>query len=163
LEKWKKGRGYGQNNHLLPPLPHDTEQRRQYGRPVEGGGASATQAMGMTGMWGKTERRLRATHSAPHLGRGRTVEGDRRRRAVCNSKLVSWWWRWRARGGGGIGRGGAGRGGEPVRTFYRRGKVGSARIFELQELRWPSMVVGEKYPGIDLGPASFRAARRCGT
>jgi hypothetical protein len=25
LEKWKKGRGYGQNNHLLPPLPHDTE------------------------------------------------------------------------------------------------------------------------------------------
>jgi hypothetical protein len=62
---------------------------------------------------------------------------------------------------GEIGRGCAGRGGEPVRPFYRRGKVGSVKIFELQELRWPSMVVGEKYPGIDLGPASSRAARRC--
>jgi hypothetical protein len=41
-----------------------------------------------------------------------------------------WWWQWRAREGGEIGRGGAGRGGEPVRPFYRRGKVGSARIFE---------------------------------
>jgi hypothetical protein len=42
-----------------------------------------------------------------------------------------WWWQWRAREGGEIGRGGAGQGGEPVRPFYRRGKVGSARIFEL--------------------------------
>jgi hypothetical protein len=37
------------------------------------------------------------------------------------------------------------------------------KIFELQELRGPSMVVWGKYPGIDLGPASFRAVRRCGT
>jgi hypothetical protein len=42
---------------------------------VEGEGAPATQAMGTSGRWGKTERRSRATHSAHHLGRGRTVEG----------------------------------------------------------------------------------------
>jgi hypothetical protein len=30
---------------------------------------------------------------------------------------------------------------EPVRPFYRRGKAVRARIFELQELRWPSMAV----------------------
>jgi hypothetical protein len=67
-------------------LPSLTIQNReeQCGRPVEGGGAPTTQAMGTAGMWGKTERRSRATHSAPHLGRGRTVEGDRRRWAVCN-------------------------------------------------------------------------------
>jgi hypothetical protein len=51
---------------------------------VEGEGAPATQAMGTTGRWGKTERRSRATHSAPHLGRAWTVEGDRRWQAVCN-------------------------------------------------------------------------------
>jgi hypothetical protein len=51
---------------------------------VEGEGAPATQAMGTAGRWGKTERRSRATHSAPHLGRGRTMEGDRRWWAVCN-------------------------------------------------------------------------------
>jgi hypothetical protein len=37
-----------------------------------------------------------------------------------------------------------GTGGKPVRPFYRRGKVGSMKIFELQELRWPSMAVGRK-------------------
>jgi hypothetical protein len=40
LEKWKKGRGYGQNNHLLPPLPHDTEQRGTEW-PAGGGGRGA--------------------------------------------------------------------------------------------------------------------------
>jgi hypothetical protein len=164
LEKWKKGMGVWAKQPSSSSLPHDTEQRRQGGRPWKWGGAPATQAMGTAGMWGKTERRSRATHSAPHLGRGRTVEGDRRRWEVCNPERHGrrWWWRWRARGGGGIGRGGAVRGGEPVRPFCRRGKVGLLKIFELQELRWPSMVWGEKYPGIDLGPASFRAARRCG-
>jgi hypothetical protein len=34
----------------------------------------------------------------------------------------------------------------------------SSRSFDDRQWRW-----GEKYPGIDLGPASFRAARRCGT
>jgi hypothetical protein len=39
LEKGEKGRGYGQNSHLLPPLPHDTEQRSGWtGRPAGGGG-----------------------------------------------------------------------------------------------------------------------------
>jgi hypothetical protein len=33
---------------------------------------------------------------------------------------------------------------EPVRPFYRLGKVGLVKIFELQELRWPSMAVGRK-------------------
>jgi hypothetical protein len=145
LKKWKKGRGYGQNNHLLPPSL--TIQNRETGRPtMEGGGASATRAMGAAGKWGKTKRRSRATHSTPHLGRGRTVEGDQRRRAVCNPERHGrrWWWRWRARGGGGIGRGGAERGGEPVRPFYRRGKAVRAKIFKLQEPRWPSMAVGRK-------------------
>jgi hypothetical protein len=144
LGKWEKGRGVWAKQPSSSSLPHDTERRRQYARPVEGGGAPATRAMGAAGKWGKTKRRSRVTHSAPHLGRGRTVEGDRRRRVVCNPERHGrrWWWRWRARGGGGIGRGGAGRGGEPVRPFYRRGKVGSVEIFELQELRWPSMVVG---------------------
>jgi hypothetical protein len=114
-------------------LPSLTIQNReeQYGRPVEGAGAPATQAIRTAGMLGKTERRLRATHSAPNLGRGRTVEGDRRRRAVFNREGTGG-----AGGGDGglgkegeIGRGGAGRGGEPVRPFYRRGKVGLARIF----------------------------------
>jgi hypothetical protein len=101
LKKWKKGRGYGQNNHLLPPSL--TIQNRETGRPtMEGGGASATRAMGAAGKWGKTKRRSRATHSTPHLGRGRTVEGDQRRRAVCNPERHGrrWWWRWRAQGGG---------------------------------------------------------------
>jgi hypothetical protein len=99
LEKWKKGRGYGQNNHLLPPSLTIQGRRRQGGRPVEGRGVQATQATGAAGKWGKTKRRSRATHSAPHLGRGRTVEGDRQRRAVCNPERHGrhWWWRWRAR------------------------------------------------------------------
>jgi hypothetical protein len=100
---------------------------------VEGGGAPATQAMGTAGKWGKTKRSLRATHSAPHLGRGRTVEGDRRRRAVCNRDGT---------GGAGGGDGGLGKEGELVVEV--RGDTGSragpyigarrsvrARIFEL--------------------------------
>jgi hypothetical protein len=162
LKKWKKNSGVWEKPPSSSSPPHNTETQK-IGRPaVEGGGAPTTQAMGAAGKWGKTKRRSRATHSAPHLGRGRSVEGDRRRRAVCNSERHGrrWWWRWRARGGGGIGRGGAGRGGEPVQPFYRRGKVGSAEIFELQELRWPSMAVRGKYPGID-SPARLRGTRCC--
>jgi hypothetical protein len=81
---------------------------------VEGEGAHATQAMGTTGRWGKTERRSRATHSAPHLGRGQTVEGDRRRRAVCNRDGT----------GGGGWRFGRERG-RPVRLG---GEAGAARV-----------------------------------
>jgi hypothetical protein len=158
-----------QNNHLLPPSLQNRGDREA--DRWKRGGAPATQAMGTTGMWGKTERRSRATHSAPHLGRGRTVEGDRRRRAICNPERHGrrWWWRWRARGGGGIGRGGAGRGGEPVRPFYRCGKVGSVKIFELQELRWPgeknilALTLGRRASGqrgaVD---GTLRAGSRCG-
>jgi hypothetical protein len=98
-------------------------------------------------------RRSRATDSAPYLGLGCSEEADRRRWAVCNPERHGrhWWWRWRARGGGGIGHGGAGRGGEPVRPFYRRGKAVQAKIFELQELRWPSMVVGENIMALTSG------------
>jgi hypothetical protein len=146
---WQRGKragGYVQNNHLLPPSLMIQNRGDREADRWKRGGAPTTQAMGTAGMWGKTEWRSRATHSAPHLGRGRTVEGDRWRRAVCNPERHErrWWWRWRAQGGWGIGRGGAGRGGEPVRPFYRRAKVGSVKIFELQELRWPSMAVGRK-------------------
>jgi hypothetical protein len=80
MEKWKQGRGYGQNNRLLPPLPHDTEQRRggQGGRPVEGGGAPATRCTATAGKWGKPKRSLRATDSAPYPGLGCSGEADRR-------------------------------------------------------------------------------------
>jgi hypothetical protein len=81
---------------------------------VEGGGAPATQAMGTAGRWGKTERRSRATHSAPHLGRGRIVEEDRRRWAVCNRDST----------GGGSWRLGRKRG-RPVRLG---GEAGVARV-----------------------------------
>jgi hypothetical protein len=59
-------------------LPSLTIQNReeQSDRPVEGRGALATWCTATAGKWGKTKRRSRATHSTPHLGRGRTVEGD---------------------------------------------------------------------------------------
>jgi hypothetical protein len=90
------------------------EGSRQGGWPVEGEGAPATQAMGTAGRWGKTELRSRATHSAPHLGRGRTVEGDRQRRAVCNRDGT----------GGGSWRLGRERG----RTVRLGGEAGAARV-----------------------------------
>jgi hypothetical protein len=40
LGKGEKGRGYGQNNHLLPPLPHDTERKGTVW-PAGGGGRGA--------------------------------------------------------------------------------------------------------------------------
>jgi hypothetical protein len=90
---------------FLPP--HDTEQRRQYGRPVEGGGAPTTQAMGTIGMWGKTERRSRETHSVLYLGLGCSGEADRRRRAAAG--YGGRWWRclgaWEAGGLVGVVRG----------------------------------------------------------
>jgi hypothetical protein len=146
---WRSGKragGMGKTTiFFLPPSRYRIEET---GRPSpwKGGGAPVTWCTATAGKWGQTKRRSRATHSAPHLGRGRTVEGDRWRRAVCNPERHErhWWWRWGARGGGGIGRGGAGQGGEPVRPFYRREKVGSVKIFELQELRWSSMAVGRK-------------------
>jgi hypothetical protein len=97
---------------FLPSLTIQNGEE-QYGRSVEGG-APVTQAMGTAGMWGKTERRSRATHSAPHLGRGRTVEGDRRRRTVFHREGT---------GGAGGGDGGLGKEGELVVEV--RDEVGS--------------------------------------
>jgi hypothetical protein len=89
---------------------------------VEGEGAPATQVMGTAGRWGKTERRSRATHSAHHIGRGWTMEGDRRRRAVCNRGGLEWRrWELGEERGRCLGvRGEAESGASP---FYRRGKA----------------------------------------
>jgi hypothetical protein len=65
-------------------------------------------------MWGKIERRSRETHSAPHLSRGRTVEGDRRRQAVFNQE-----------GTGGASGGDRGLGKKGKLVIEVRGEVGS--------------------------------------
>jgi hypothetical protein len=138
-------------------LPSLTIQNRgaggQGGRPVEGEGAPATQAMGTAGRWGKTERRSRETHSARHLVRGQTVEGDRRRQAVCNRDGT---------GGGGwrLGR----KRGRPVRLGGEAGAaqvhfIGAGRsvrgdILSFAELQWPAMEVREKSQ-CGLRPARF--------
>jgi hypothetical protein len=58
------------------------------GRPVRRR-LAASRATTTAGRWGKTERRLWATDSAPHLGQGRPVEVDRRRRvAVAMTALA---------------------------------------------------------------------------
>jgi hypothetical protein len=122
----EKGRGYGQNNHLLPPLPHHTEQRRrgQRGRPVEGGGAPATRCTTTAGKWAKR----RGARGQPILlltlvgdGLWREIDG---RRWGCSWWWPGrhWWWQWRAREGGENDHGGAGRGGEPVRPFIGAGR-----------------------------------------
>jgi hypothetical protein len=91
----------------------------------------ATRCTATAGKWGETKRSSRATDSAPYLGWGQTVEGDRRPAVgllavVVGAALVvvmegsgrrgNWSWS-------------AGRGGEPVRAFYRREKAVRARIF----------------------------------
>jgi hypothetical protein len=120
---------------------------------VEGEGAPATQAMGTAWRCGKTERRSRATHSAPHLGRGQTVEGDRRRRAVCNRD--------------GTGGGGSRLGRKRGRSVRLGGEAGAARvrfigagrsvrgnILSFAGLQWPAMEVREKSRR-GLRPAGF--------
>jgi hypothetical protein len=125
-------------------LPSLTIQNREIGRPAVEGGAPATRAMGAAGKWGKTKRRSRATHSAPHLGKGRTMEGDRQRRAVCNPERHGRRW---------CGDGELGEEGELVvevrdevgsrsGPFIGAGRSVRVEIFEIQELRWPSMAVG---------------------
>jgi hypothetical protein len=84
LAKGKRAGGMGKTTIFYLPSLTIQNREEQYGRPVEGGGAPATQAMGTAGMWGKIERRSRATHSAPHLSRGWTVEGDRQWQTVYN-------------------------------------------------------------------------------
>jgi hypothetical protein len=141
-------------------LPSLTIQNRgavgQEGQPVEGGGAPATWCTVTTEKWGKTKRRSRATHSAPHLGRGRTVEGDWRRRAVCNRDGM---------GDAGGGDGGLAKEGELVMevrgaTESRAGRfIGAGRsirgdILSFAGLQWPAMEVREKSRR-GLRPAGF--------
>jgi hypothetical protein len=78
--------------------------------------------MTAAGSGGNEERRSRATRSCPHLGLGRLVEGDRRRRAVCNRGGLGWP-RWELGGERGKCLGDVGRGGERCWAIYRRGKA----------------------------------------
>jgi hypothetical protein len=147
----------------LPPSQYRTKETVW---PTDGGGRGAGDLVHGDGREvGQNKEEVEGNSFRSSPWSGMDCGGRSTAVGVCNLKRHGrrWWWRWRARGGGGIGRGGAGQGGEPVRPFYRRGKVGSVKIFELQELQWSSMVVGEKYPDIDLGLVSSRAARRCGT
>jgi hypothetical protein len=104
LEKWKKGRGYGQNNHLLPPLPHDIEQRgiecpasggwRGAGDPVRGDGREV----------GRNEEEVEGNsfRSSPWSGTdcgGRSTAAGGLQPRWHGRR---WWWRWRAREGGGL-------------------------------------------------------------
>jgi hypothetical protein len=137
---------------FLPPSRYRMEQT---GRSTgEGGRGAGDPGHGAAGKWGKTKRRSRATHSAPHLGRGRTATrngtggtggsdgelGEEGELVVEVRDEVG------SRSGPFIGAG------RSVRRRYL-----STRSFDGRQWRW-----GEKYPGIDLGSASFRAARRCG-
>jgi hypothetical protein len=163
LAKGEKGRGYGQNNHLLPPPP-SRYRTHETGRPtVEGGRGAGDPGHGGGREVGQNEEEVEGNsfRSSPWSGTncgGRSTAAGGLQPGTARRH---WWWRWRARGGGGIGRGGAGRGWEPVRPFYRRGKAVRAKIFELQELRWPSMAVGRKYHGIDLGLTRLRGTGCC--
>jgi hypothetical protein len=82
LDKWEKGRGFWAKSPSSSSLPHDTERRRQGGRPWKGGGAPGSWCMATAGKWGETKRRSRATNSAPYLGLGCSGEADRRWRAA---------------------------------------------------------------------------------
>jgi hypothetical protein len=129
---------------------------------VEGGGAPATRCTATGGKWGKTKRGSRATHSAPHLGRGRTVEGDRR-----------WWAVFNRDGTGGAGGGDGGLGKEGGLVVEVRGATGSrARpligagrsvrgdILSFAELQWPAMEVQEN-SGVDSGRRDSRSIGCC--
>jgi hypothetical protein len=60
-------------------LPSLTIQNGETGRPAGGGGRGAGVPVHGDGREvGKTKRSSRATDSAPYLGWGQTVEGDRR-------------------------------------------------------------------------------------
>jgi hypothetical protein len=114
--KGKKGRGYGQNNHLLPPsLTIQNRGDREADR-WKGGGAPTTRCAATAGKCGETKRSSRATDSAPYLGWGQNVEGDRRPAVgllavVAGAALVvamegsgrrgNWSWRCGARWGAG--------------------------------------------------------------
>jgi hypothetical protein len=73
LEKGEKGGGYGQNNHLLPPLPHDTEQRSGWTRrPVGGGRGAGDPVHGDSREVGQNEEELEGNRfrSLPWSGTG---------------------------------------------------------------------------------------------
>jgi hypothetical protein len=91
----EKGQGYGQNNHLLPPLPHDTKQRRgSTGRPVGGGGRGAGDPVHGDGREvGQNEEDLEGNkfRSLPWLGTdcgGRSTAGGGLLAVVAGAALV---------------------------------------------------------------------------
>jgi hypothetical protein len=70
LDKWKKGRGYGKNHHLLPPSLTIQRRRRQGGRTWKGGGRRRPRPWGRPGSGAK--RRGGRGHLIPLL----TLVGD---------------------------------------------------------------------------------------
>jgi hypothetical protein len=115
-------------------LPSLTIQNRgaggQGGRPVEGGGVSATRCTATTGKWGKMKRSSRATDSAPYLGQGQPVEVAPRHRPAAGYG-GRWWCAWGlGRQGGSVGvvRGEVGSRSGP---FIGAGRSVWMRIFEL--------------------------------
>jgi hypothetical protein len=145
LEKWKRAGGMGKTTiFFLPPSRYRTEETVW----LAGGGGRGAVDPGHGGgrEVGQNEEEVEGNsfRSSPWSGTdcgGRSTAAGGLQPGTARAALVV---AMESSGGGGIGRGGAGRGGEPVRPFYRRGKVGSVKIFELQELRWPSMAVGRK-------------------
>jgi hypothetical protein len=108
------------------------------GRPGGGGAGGPAQGGGREVAQNGEEAEGNRFRSLPRVGvlrRGGSM-------AAGGGRL---WWSVVAVLGGSGGReawlGWAWRGGEPIWPFYRRGKAIRARIFELQELRWPSMAV----------------------
>jgi hypothetical protein len=153
LEKWKKGRGYGQNNHLLPPSLTIQRRRRQGGRPWKGGGAPVTWCTATAGKWGKR----RGGRGQPILlltsGCGapeRRIDGGGRRPVMVVGGGGAW----------GLGRQGGLVGVVRGEVVSRSGPfIGAERwfgedILSFAELQWPAMEVWEKSRR-GLRPAGF--------
>jgi hypothetical protein len=70
LEKWEKGRGVWAKQPSSSSLPHDIEQRRQGGRPMEGGRGAGDLVHGDGREVGQNEEELKGSRfrSLPRAG-----------------------------------------------------------------------------------------------
>jgi hypothetical protein len=175
LAKGEKGqRGMGKTTiFFLPPSRYRIEE---IGRPtVEGGRGAGDPGHGDGRDVGQNGEEVKGNsfRSSPWSGTdcgGRSTAVGGLQPGTARAALVvamegsgrtrNWLWRCGTRWGAGP-------------TFYRRGKVGSVKMFELQELRWPSMAVGRKnILALTLGrrasgrrgavDGTLRAGDRCG-